>query len=143
MTSNLCPSCLTELPDNYPYDHVAIDRALTGSARLYGAERYEAAREGFRRGMSTTTIAWTLRLSGDTIAGIVAGVIGDERAGSNAREHVALDAEVRRRYAAGQADHHIAAALNVSRSTVQASRARMRLPALYGPGGRRRKQVAA
>ena len=29
-TTELCPACLTELPADYPYDHVAIDQALAG-----------------------------------------------------------------------------------------------------------------
>jgi len=32
---SLCPACLTEFPVGYPYDHVAVDRAVAGDRRTF------------------------------------------------------------------------------------------------------------
>ncbi|MFF5082492.1 hypothetical protein ACFY36_36065 [Actinoplanes sp. NPDC000266] len=57
----LCPACLQELPDNYPYDHVAVDRALTDQPnRIGGLERQEQREvilTGLARGMTITFLA--------------------------------------------------------------------------------------
>jgi hypothetical protein len=36
-TITVCPACLMQLPDGYPYDHVAIDRVLSGDRILFAA----------------------------------------------------------------------------------------------------------
>ena len=56
----------------------------------------------------------------------------------------AFDADVKRYYDAGHDDCSIATILGVWPKTVARSRARQKMPALYGPGGRRiRTAVAA
>jgi hypothetical protein len=65
----LCPACLVELPDDYPFDHVGIDRALTrepGSlSHMKPQERREVIVTGLARGMSilalTRHFKWSTR----------------------------------------------------------------------------------
>src|SRR5687768_11286343 len=57
----LCPACLTELPADYPYDHVAIDAALGRRPDLFRRmdrdEKTETVLTGLSRGMSVNRIA--------------------------------------------------------------------------------------
>ncbi|MBQ1064512.1 hypothetical protein [Micromonospora sp. C41] len=56
-----CPQCFTPLPADYPFDHVAIDLALSGDPvvlrSMHEAEVAEAHRIGRERGIDS----WTLR----------------------------------------------------------------------------------
>lgn len=132
MTATLCPGCATELPAGYPYDHVAIDRALAGQLTITGDTRNEAIRVAERRGWARADIAAVLRCSHSHIADTLGAL------------PPSLDVQVRRLHHAGKDDGVIAVALDVSRKTVAAARARLGLPALYGPGGRRtRREVTA
>jgi hypothetical protein len=71
----LCPLCLDELPDNYPFDHVAIDRILAGKQRPADrAERDEAIRVGIRRGMTITQLAQLFHCSCDTVTVTARGI---------------------------------------------------------------------
>lgn len=72
--TNLCPYCLDELPDDYPYDHVAIDLALAGNARIHGDERYEAVRVGLARGMSPDAIGKRLHLDRSVVRQLAADI---------------------------------------------------------------------
>jgi hypothetical protein len=60
----LCPACLTELPDNYPYDHVVFDRALNGQPQLFDQMRTRERREliliSLSRSMPITELAHRL-----------------------------------------------------------------------------------
>jgi len=62
-----CPQCLTPLPSGYPFDHVAIDRALTGDSsvlrQMREVELAEAFRVGRARGMSEKTAKQVLQLT--------------------------------------------------------------------------------
>jgi hypothetical protein len=53
----LCPKCLNVLPEDYPFDHVAIDRALAGDHTVIRgmplAERREIVRIAETRGLTT------------------------------------------------------------------------------------------
>lgn len=131
----LCPYCLEQLPDNYPYDHVAIDLALQGRATVHGDERDEAIRVARNRGMTYTHIERVLGVNNHTI----------KHAAGTRRPRHELDDAVRRLYAAELDDGRIAIALGVSRGDVQQRRARLGLPALYGACGRRinQQEVAA
>lgn len=63
---NLCPACLAELPEDYPYDHVRIDRALGGDLRLWSrmsrAERCEVVLTGIERRLDPRGLAEVLGL---------------------------------------------------------------------------------
>jgi hypothetical protein len=60
-TITLCPACLAELPDDYPYDHVVIDRVLTTQPELLSGmtrrERREVVVTGLTRGMSISALS--------------------------------------------------------------------------------------
>ncbi|MEV6493072.1 hypothetical protein AB0M20_31285 [Actinoplanes sp. NPDC051633] len=74
-TPTLCPACLCELPDDYPFDHIAIDRALTDEPRLFArmprAERIETVLTGLRRNLSMSTIAARLRCNVDRLRALL------------------------------------------------------------------------
>jgi hypothetical protein len=65
----LCPACLAELPADYPFDHVVIDRALTSQperlATMRRQERREVLLTGLARGMTITALTrhfgWSTR----------------------------------------------------------------------------------
>lgn len=61
----LCPACLTELPPDYPYDHVAIDAVLTGRRVKLAddAEKAEAVRIGMTRGIGLARLAVQLHIN--------------------------------------------------------------------------------
>lgn len=131
---DLCPLCLEQLPDGYPYDHVAIDYALTGRTRLRGSERAEAIRVGHRRGMTRSQISTRLHCNGEDIIRVL----------GPSQTHTGLADDIRRLYAEKRSDGHIATALGISRSEVRKNRNGLGLPALYGPRGiRTREEVAA
>lgn len=133
-TATLCPSCLTELPPGYPYDHVAIDRALTGRPELFRtfspAEQAETVKAGLTRRMSYNRLA---RLFHRSVAHL-RDLAGDVPA--------SFDVQVHQLYRRGHNDQEIAVSLGVHRKTVQTSRDRQGLAPLYGPGGRRRWKEA-
>lgn len=67
----LCPHCLTELPADYPYDHVAIDLALTTRPHLYTTmrrhEKHETVRTALERGWTLTDLSRHLNRGYNTI----------------------------------------------------------------------------
>jgi hypothetical protein len=128
----ICPACCQELPPGYPYDHVAIDQALAGRRLLHGDELAEAIRVAARRGLTHFGISRRLHVGYTTI---------DAALGLKPEP---VDDAVKRLHAAGKDDYAIAIALNLgSRKAVQNARNRLGLPALYGPGGRKRTGVTA
>lgn len=132
MTATLCPACCQDLPPGYPYDHVAIDQALAGQRTLHGDELREAIRVAARRGLTHHEISKRLHVGYTTIDAVLA--IKPEP----------VDDAVKRLHAAGKDDYAIAIALGLDRrKAVQNARARLGLPALYGPGGRPRTGVTA
>lgn len=68
---NYCPVCLAELPDNYPYDHAAIDMALDDRPHLYTRmrrwEKHETVNVALARGWTITALAKHLNRGGNTI----------------------------------------------------------------------------
>lgn len=128
--TQLCPSCLDELPAGYPYDHVLIDRALAGNRAAWFAmnddERGETVRVGLAHGRTYTQLSNLLRRSATDLSRYA----GDATP--------TFDAQVKTLYTKGRNDTEIGLALGVHRRTVQTSRSRQQLPALYGPAGRRR-----
>lgn len=127
--ARLCPACLTPLPRRYRYDHVVIDRTLTGRADLWARmdrdERAEVVRTGLARRISYARMAGMFGSSTDYLQGLVRG------------EDPPLDTQVNRLYFSGYSDSEIADKLQVDRRDVWASRARQELPALIKAGRRR------
>lgn len=137
---DLCPLCLDELPDGYPYDHVAIDLALEGSHRVYRAERAEAVRVGLTRGMTPTLISRRLHIATDELHRYTDLARASRAAGDDTRH----DTAIRDMHARHINDGAIAITLGITRDQVRYARNRLGLPTLYGPGGRRlRQEVAA
>jgi hypothetical protein len=134
MTINLCPKCLNVLPDDYPFDHVAIDRALAGDTSVLRgmdlAERRELVQTARRSGMTEYAIAARLNRS--------AGEIRRWFDGPRPRSPrtTAFDHAVRALYEAERlSDPAIARRLGVSKNAVLVSRRRQHLPALYASYG--------
>lgn len=126
----LCPACLAELPPDYPYDHVRIDRAISGDADLFKSmpddERREVITTGRERGLSDYAISKRLRrASSADIAKIM---------GENTTE--AVNQKVAEMWARGLGDYAISVNLGYHRSAVAKIRERLGLASLYGPGGR-------
>jgi hypothetical protein len=138
--ADLCPACLDVLPADYPYDHVAIDRALRGEIKVYGAERIEAMRVALSRGITASRAAELLACN-STVIRHARERGGRPRKGESHVDH----AELRRLYDLGHDDGSIAISLGVNRQTVSKHRAKLGLPPLYRAGGRpaNRKKAAA
>lgn len=135
----LCPACLAELPDEYPYDHVEIDRALAGQAALFRRmspdQQAEVVRTGLARGRSYASMSRLFMRSVNALTAMV---------GDGARDE--FDQQVRALHAREFSDQKIAVHLGISYDKARKSRVRQHLPALYGPRGVRltaTKAVAA
>lgn len=136
--TNLCPGCLTELPDDYPFDHVSIDRTIAGDPQLFKAmgveERREVIRAGRALGLSDTAIATRVnRITGD-IRYIMGEPVG--------RADPARDEAVRALWNEGLSDGVIGMRVGMHPGSVAKVRHRLGLDALFGAGGRR-KAVSA
>lgn len=72
---DICPMCLVELPDGYPFDHVAIDRALAGDRDLFASMDADARREvvvtGLARGASLLDLVETLSWAYNTLQALL------------------------------------------------------------------------
>ena len=143
MKPTLCPQCLNVLPDGYPFDHVAIDRALAGDtsvlAAMPPAERRELVLDGRRRGLEDWEIAALVHRSTARVRRWVANETG-RRPG---RPSAIDDAAVRRLWQAGLSDRAIAGELGAGRNAVFLSRRRQGLEALFTSGGQPGTAVAA
>lgn len=135
-----CPSCLDELPDGYPFDHVAIDRALAGDSAIFGRmaadERRETITVGRRRGMTDSAIAVAINRSLEQVHRIMG-----EATRTSTGPKPKHDALVLKYWQHGLSDHQIAFRLGIARSTVGRTRARQGLAPHYTPAHQR--EVAA
>jgi hypothetical protein len=133
----LCAACLTELPAGYPYDHVAIDLALTGRRDLFKAmtagERREVVLTGLARGLTlniiTTRLNWTY--------GRIQELLPADHPLSVTRQQPDLEQAIRELWAADLKDIEISLRIGQHVSVVGKVRKRLCLPAKFGPGGRR------
>lgn len=141
-TLNLCPSCLNVLPDDYRFDHVAIDKALAGNRAVYLAmpaeERHETLRTGLALGRNRAQLAELLHLAYSDVVAVV-GHSG------KAEERAELEGEIRRLWQMQLSDGVIALHLGRTINSIYHIRRRLGLTAHFGPGGRRvkREQAAA
>jgi hypothetical protein len=135
--TTLCPACLDELPGDYPYDHVAIDRALTSQpGRLAGmdpCERREVILTGLARGMSVTRLAHHFTTATAKIRALLPA--GHPESAANARNrHAAdraeLDTAVRALWDRGLPDTEIALRTGRSVYVIADTRRRLGLPTL-------------
>lgn len=140
---DLCPACCTELPADYPFDHVAIDLALDDQPALFRQmtrpERAELILVALSRGMNINQIA--LRF-GRTHIEITALTPVHLRPAGRAQQTAELEQQIRQLWEQGLNDIQISLRTGRARGTVSKVRERMDLAAHFGPGGRR-KQVAA
>lgn len=133
---NLCPNCLTELPDDYPYDHVAIDYALDGQPGLFRAmdreERREVLLEGRRHGISDQALATRFGISWRRVQLLADPHWTD---GRRNRPHPHDDL-VRALWKQGLSDRAIAPRIGLSHAAITVIRKRLGLPAHYRYGRR-------
>jgi hypothetical protein len=97
------------------------------------------------RGCPFTTECLRYAIEQDERWGVWAGVLmssGEERARARRGQHQ-LDRQVRELWEKQHSDREIGAALGIDKRTVRENRHRQQLPALYGPGGKRKAEVAA
>lgn len=137
----LCPSCLNELPAGYPYDHVAIDRALRGDrttfAAMSTAERAETVITGLARGIDLGRLAHLLTWP----YFVLQALLPDDHPNSHAAERARNEQAVRDLWAQNLPDVTIAARTGLNPSVVGRTRKRLGLPSVAGRGFR--KVVAA
>ncbi|MEV4283270.1 hypothetical protein [Actinoplanes xinjiangensis] len=128
----LCPACLTVLPEDYPYDHVAIDRTLTTQPERFTGmarpERREVIITGLNRGMSIKTLAALFHHGTATLQAL----LPEEHPASavsvrnrRAAERLALDTAVQALWSEGLPDTDIS--LRTGRSVYAVADARRRL----------------
>ena len=135
---DLCPACLIELRAGYPYDHVRIDRALAGNAGLFRSmdsdEQREVVRTGRDRGLSVTALGVRLAKSTTDIHNLLG-----EPTPARAPRQEELDSKVRDLWSRELSDSDIALRIGIHPGTVAKKRHHLGLPALFGPGGRRKE----
>lgn len=126
----LCPSCLAELPVEYPYDHVEIDRAIDGDRDLFGgmdvAQRREVVITALSRGEALYAFAKRLHWAYP----VLQGYLPDEHPQSTVSMDAANEAIVRERWALGHSDIAIATSAGLDPGTVGRIRKRLGLAAL-------------
>jgi len=123
----ICPACLSELPDDYPYDHVAIDRAVAGDRPLFVAmsteERSEVVSTGLSRGATlldlVNLLSWPF--------GQLQAVLPDEHPESTASRNARVEQQVRQLWAQGLRDVTISARTGLNPSKVGRVRKRLGL----------------
>jgi hypothetical protein len=135
--ATLCPACLRELADNYPYDHVAIDRALAGQPELFTAmthaEQREAVLTGLERGMSITLLAKRLHCRGGYLRELLPADHPESVENARQRraaERAALDTTIRTLWAEGIPDTDIALRTGHSVYVIADARRRLALSTL-------------
>ncbi|MEU8656926.1 hypothetical protein [Actinoplanes philippinensis] len=128
----LCPACLTVLPEDYPYDHVAIDRTLTTQPERFTTmtrpERREVIITGLNRGMSIKALAALLHHGTATLQALLPADHPDSatsRRTRRAAERIALDTAVQALWSDGLPDTDIS--LRTGRSVYAVADARRRL----------------
>jgi hypothetical protein len=143
----LCPACLDELPDDYPYDHVAIDRALTSQPErittMDSHERREVILTGLARDMTVTGLASQFHWRTGQIRALLPADHPESTANARKRrlaERAELDATVRDLWDHGLPDTEIALRSGHSVYAIADTRRRLGLATLSGrhwllPGG--------
>lgn len=138
-TTTLCPACLTELPDDYPYDHVAIDRVLTSEpdrlARMSNGEQREVVLTGLARGMTVTALATRLNRGVRRLRELLPDDHPESVASNRNRraaERAQLDLTVRALWEQGLPDTDIALRTGVSVYAIGDTRRRLGLATLTG-----------
>jgi hypothetical protein len=126
---DLCPSCLTELPVGYAFDHVAIDRVLAGAARdLFAAmtadERREVVLAGLSRGMTLMSLRDLLSWGYQHLQALLPDEHPDSKRSADAR----LERRIRQLWSQGITDAVIATELGCEPSKIGRFRRRMGLP---------------
>jgi hypothetical protein len=114
----MCPGCLAEIPVGYPYDHVGIDRVLSGDRALFDRmgvdEQAEAVAAGLARGMTLRDLATLLRASYLAIRAL----LPSEHPQSEASYLANLRRVVAEMYGRGQSDATIGAYLDINPTQV-------------------------
>jgi hypothetical protein len=112
--STLCPACLTELPDNYPHDHVVIDRALSNEPERFATMRRAARREvvltGLARGLTITALSRHLGCAGRSLRDLLPAEHPESLANARIRhaaERQQLEATIRELWEQGLPDTEI------------------------------------
>lgn len=107
--TDICPACLVELPADYPFDHVAIDRAIAGDRAVFRAlpedEQREAVVTALARGTSLRDLAESLNL----LIPHLQALLPDEHPESAASESARTERLIRELWAQGLQDVTIAA----------------------------------
>jgi DNA-binding CsgD family transcriptional regulator len=138
----LCPACLETLPAGYEFDHVAVDLALDDRPELFAGmshdERAEVVRTGLARGLNATQMSRRFHTS---VAQIHALLPEQDRPSLDDKQE--LLAQIRQLWEQDLTDSEIGLRLSKAPGTVNKLRARMKLPAKFGPGGFRKKVVSA
>jgi hypothetical protein len=100
----LCPCCLAELPGDYRFDHVAIDRAVHGDHPLFAAmgtdERCEVVLTALARGTGLLELSM---LFSWPVANLQ-GLLPDGHPLSRATEQARLEQVIREMWARGATD---------------------------------------
>jgi hypothetical protein len=139
---DLCPACLTELPADYPFDHVAIDQALSTRPRLFttmdAAERAETLRVGTDRGMGLVDLARQFGADRHDIRALIPLDVVPQ-----AERSAKLEAAVKAGWEKGLSDSAIAMTSGSHVGSIAKVRRRLGLESLYGPGGRPKNRVPA
>jgi hypothetical protein len=139
MNVNLCPSCLADLPADYPYDHVETDQALTSRPDLFTrmdrVQRVDTVIAGLAKGMTLNQIALHFRWQHAHIQAL----LPDGHPQSTAAEKTWIEQQVRDLWGQDLSDSAIAIRIGRHPHAVCKIRARLKLPSKFGPGGRRKK----
>lgn len=137
-TPDLCPHCLDELPADYPYDHVAVDKAVAGDTRIFRAmtrdEQREVIRTGRARGLTITALSVKLGRSTTDLHDLMGEPVGEDD-----DERRALNERITQLWQAQLTDADIGLRTGLHPGSVQKIRTRLKLPAHRGPGGRLRR----
>jgi hypothetical protein len=134
--TDLCPACLAELPADYPFDHVLIDRALSSQPHLFRtmshSERTEVVLTGLARGRSLNGLAVGLSWPFAHIQAL----LPDEHPQSAKSQREALEKRVAELWSQGQSDSTIALRTGKNAAVIGRVRKDLGLASLFGPGGR-------
>lgn len=134
---DLCAACLTELPAGYPYDHVAIDLALTGRRDLFEAMDAGERREVVLTGLGRKVSLWEISRRLDWPYGHLQELLPEDHPLSATRRQACLERQIREMWADDLKDVEIALRLGQHASVIGRVRKRLCLPSKFGPGGRR------
>ena len=135
--ADLCPACLTELPADYSFDHVAIDLALSHQPQRFRAmgpaERTEVVVTGLARGRTLIALADRLGWPYNRLQQL----LPDDHPHSQTVQRAVLEQRVRELWLQQLSDSAIAMHTGQNASAVGKIRKDLGLPSRFGPGGRR------